>query len=95
MGNPLLEAIRGNKIIFTLNNGDTSAWIKHRENGFIYDEDDSMVDSMAHDIVELIKNPSLRDRIKENIKITERDKLWSWRERMEAEFLEINKLITC
>ncbi|MCK9392908.1 MAG: glycosyltransferase, partial [Syntrophales bacterium] len=33
VGNPLLEAIRANKIIFTLNNGDTSAWIKHRENG--------------------------------------------------------------
>ena len=95
VGNPLLEAIRANKIIFTLNNGDTSFWIKHRENGFIYDENDSMVDRMAHDIVDLISNPSLRDRIKENIRITEKEKLWTWNERMQAEFSDINKLVKC
>ena len=95
VGNPLLEAIRANKIIFTLNNGDTSAWIKHRENGFIYDENDSMVDRMAHDIVDLIGDPSLRDRIKENIRITEREKLWTWNERMQAEFSDIDKLVNC
>ncbi len=95
VGNPLLEAIRANKIIFTLNNGDTSAWIKHRENGFIYDENDSMVDRMAHDIVDLIGNPSLRNRIKENIRITEKEKLWTWNERMRAEFSDINKLVKC
>ena len=95
VGNPLLEAIRANKIIFTLNNGDTSAWIKHRENGFIYDENDSMVDRMALDIVDLIHNPSLRDRIKEKLRITEKEKLWTWNERMQAEFSEINKLVKC
>ena len=95
VGNPLLEAIRANKIIFTVNNGDTSAWIMHRENGFIYDENDSMVDRMAHDIVDLISNPSLRDRIKKNIRITEREKLWTWKERMQAEFSDINKLVEC
>ena len=95
VGNPLLEAIRANKIIFTINNGDTSAWIKHRENGFIYDEDNSMVDRMAHDIVELISSPSLRDRIRNNIRITEKEKLWTWKERMQAEFSEINNLFKC
>lgn len=95
VGNPLLEAIRANKIIFTLNNGDTSAWIRHRENGFIYDENDSMVNRMAHDIVDLISNPSLRDRIKENIRITEKEKLWTWNERMQAEFSDIDNLVKC
>ena len=93
VGNPLLEAIRANKIIFTLNNGDTSAWIKHRENGFIYDENDTMVDRMAHDIVDLISNPALREKIKKNIRITEKEKLWTWKERLHAEFSEINRLI--
>lgn len=93
VGNPLLEAIRANKIIFTLNNGDTSAWIKHRENGFIYDVNDSMIDRMAHDIVDLISNPSLRDIIKENIRITEKEKLWTWNERLQAEFSDIDKLV--
>ena len=40
VGNPLLEAIRHNKIIVTLNNGDTGDWIKHRVSGLIYDVDD-------------------------------------------------------
>ena len=93
VGNPLLEAIRANKIIFTLNNGDTSAWIKHRENGFIYDVDDSMIDRMAHDIVDLINTPSLSTKIKKNIKVTEKEKLWTWDERMQAEFIDIDKLV--
>ena len=93
VGNPLLEAIRANKIIFTLNNGDTSAWIKHRENGFIYDINDSTVDDMAHDIVDLISDPLLMDQIKRNIQITEQEKLWTWNERMQAEFSEIEKLV--
>ena len=94
VGNPLLEAIRANKIIFTLNNGDTSAWITHRENGFIYDINDSMVDRMAHDIVDLIGNPTLRDNIKRNIRITEKEKLWTWNERLQAEFSNIDKIVS-
>ncbi|MCK9392907.1 MAG: hypothetical protein M0Q01_15230 [Syntrophales bacterium] len=50
---------------------------------------------MAHDIVDLIGDPSLRDRIKENIRITEREKLWTWNERMQAEFSDIDKLVNC
>ena len=95
VGNPLLEAIRANKIIFTLNNGDTGAWIKHSENGFIYDEDESTVDRMAHDIVDLINTPALREKIRTNIKNTEKEKLWTWNERLQAEFSEINKLVEC
>jgi glycosyltransferase involved in cell wall biosynthesis len=94
VGNPLLEAIRANKFIFTLNNGDTSSWIKHGENGFIYDVDDSMIDRMAQDIVELINAPSLRDKIKKNIRVTEKEKLWTWGERMQAELSEIDKLVS-
>jgi glycosyltransferase involved in cell wall biosynthesis len=94
VGNPLLEAIRANKIIFTLNNGDTSDWITHRENGFIYDINDSTVDRMAHDIVDLIGNPTLRDNIKRNIRITEKEKLWTWDERLQAEFSDIDKLVS-
>jgi glycosyltransferase involved in cell wall biosynthesis len=94
IGNPLLEAIKANKIIFTLNNGDTGAWIKHRKNGFIYDIDESTIDRMAHDIVEVINTPELRDSIKQNIKITEKEKLWTWDERLQAEYSEIDKLVS-
>jgi len=93
VGNPLLEAIRANKIIFTLNNGDTSEWIKHKFNGFIYNIDETMYEKMAKDIVELIRNSKLRKKIILNIKKTEREKLWTWQERLRKEVEEVYNLI--
>jgi glycosyltransferase involved in cell wall biosynthesis len=93
VGNPLLEAIRANKMIFTLNNGDTYSWIEHGVNGFIYDIDDSMIDRMALDIVALAHSSALQDTIKRNIRATELEKLWTWDERLQAEFSEVEKLV--
>jgi len=94
VGNPLLEAIRANKIIFTLNTGDTSSWITHRENGFIYDVDDSMINRMAVDMIKVIDNSNLRDQIKKKLKVTEVERLWTWEERMEAEYVDIKQQLT-
>ncbi len=93
VGNPLLEAIRENKIIFTLNNGDTSSWIKHNENGFIYDVNDNLYDNVAKDVVRVLEDINLQDKIIQNIKYTEKAKLWTWDERLDAEYQEINKLV--
>jgi glycosyltransferase involved in cell wall biosynthesis len=93
VGNPLLEAIRANIPIFTLNNGDTSAWIKHRENGFIYDEDETTVDRIAVDIVDLMTNVPLLKYVKQNIKATEEEMLWTWDERLRAEYEDIEGLL--
>jgi len=93
VGNPLLEAIRANKIIFTLNIGDTSSWIKHSINGFIYDIDDMMIDQMANDILTVLNDPSIQKRITKNIKKTEDEKLWTWDERFKAEIDEVEKLL--
>jgi len=93
VGNPLLEAIRANKIIFTLDNGDTASWIRHGTNGFIYKVDDSMIERMARDLASLAHNPPLQDTIKRNIKATESEKLWTWDERLAAEFSDIAQLV--
>jgi glycosyltransferase involved in cell wall biosynthesis len=93
VGNPLLEAIRANKIIFTLNNGDTARWIQHKENGFIYDINENLYENMARDIYEVIQNQELQNKILENIKITEKEKLWTWDERMNAEVKEVERLL--
>ena len=93
VGNPLLEAIRANKIIFTLNNGDTSSWIKHKVNGFIYDIDENLPEKMATDLLELIKNNQLKEQILLNIQKTEKEKLWTWQERMQAEVKEVEALL--
>lgn len=93
VGNPLLEAIRTNKIIFTLNTGNTSRWISHGINGFIYDIQDNFLERMAMDIVKCLTDPVIRQNVIRNVRITEREKLWTWEERMNAEICEVNKLI--
>jgi glycosyltransferase involved in cell wall biosynthesis len=93
VGNPLLEAIRANKIIFTLNNGDTGKWIKHYENGFIYDIDINLYDIVAHDINILINNIELQKKIKENISKTEKLKLKTWDQRMMEEVQSVEMII--
>lgn len=92
VGNPLLEAIRANKIIFTLNNGDTSSWITHGLNGFIYDVDESTTDRVAQDIVRVAHDLRLQEFIQKNIKATELEKLWTWDERLHAEFEAVKSL---
>jgi len=92
VGNPLLEAIRCNKVIFTLNNGDTGSWIQHKQNGFIYDIDENLYKNMAHDISDLITDDQLREKIIKNIAVTEEEKLWTWQERMNAEVAEVENL---
>jgi len=95
VGNPLLEAIRANKIIFTLNNGDTGKWIAHKVNGFIYDpkDEDSAISDMAKDIYSLLKNDTFKNVLVENVKKIEKEKLWTWRERMDSEIYEVEKLL--
>ena len=92
VGNPLLEAIRANNIIFTLNNGDTGKWITHYYNGFIYDINDELYEKMAQDILNVINNKELYEYIKNNIRKTEKEKLWTWDERMNAEIKDVENL---
>jgi glycosyltransferase involved in cell wall biosynthesis len=93
VGNPLLEAIRAHKIIFTLNNGDTSHWIKHFENGFIYDISNDLVENISSDVVKLLKDPALEEKIIKKVIQLEKSKVWTWDERLEAEVRETEKLI--
>lgn len=93
VGNPLLEAIRSHRIIFTLDNGDTSSWIKHKENGFIYPINDNLTDQMAQDVIKLLNDKKLQKTIIKNITKTEKAKLWTWEERFKAEINEVKKLL--
>lgn len=92
VGNPLLEAIRANRIIVTLDNGDTADWIIHKENGLIYDHRKIDFNVIAQDIIELSNNKNLLDYIKENIKETEKNKLWTWQERLDKEIEVVSNL---
>lgn len=93
VGNPLLEAIRANKIIFTLNNGDTATWITHENNGFIYDINDDLLENMAKDVIKIARDKNLQEKIITNITSTSETKLWTWRHRMCEEIKEVEKLL--
>jgi len=93
VGNPLLEAIRAKKVILTLDNGDTARWIRHRENGFLYPVDDEVPARIAADVAELMRDPGLRGRILAGIAATERERLWTWKERLDAEVREVEALL--
>ncbi|WP_413944581.1 glycosyltransferase family 4 protein [Bdellovibrio sp. HCB-162] len=95
VGNPLLEAIRANKVIFTLNNGDTGKWINHKVNGFIYDIDDCVdyLKQMADDIHLVLESVELREQILKNLRETEHNKLWTWDDRLNEELFWIEKLL--
>lgn len=99
VGNPLLEAISHNKIVVTLNNGDTGEWIQHFINGLIYSVDDDLdldvqdYQKIAKDIVNVLENRDLFDTLKSNLLLVEKKKLWTWEERFTAELDEVNKIL--
>lgn len=92
VGNPLLEAIRANKIIVTLNNGDTGSWIKHDENGLIYNFTDNFFNQAAQDIQTLVCNKIKRENILKQLSCTELNRLYTWDERLYKEEKEILNL---
>jgi glycosyltransferase involved in cell wall biosynthesis len=85
VGNPLLEAIRANKIIVTLSNGDTGKWIKHKVNGLIYEPNSINYTQIAKDIFDIMQNESLKADIKKAVIKTEFDYLLTWEERLNKE----------
>lgn len=93
VGNPMLEAVRAHKLIFTLDNGDTGKWIRHGENGFIYPAEDGSVIPMAADLDRVMVNPSLRAKIQRGVVETERKRLWTWPQRLGAEVSELCRLV--
>ncbi|MFT4644163.1 MAG: glycosyltransferase involved in cell wall biosynthesis [Planctomycetota bacterium] len=93
VGNPLLEAIRTHKIIFTLNNGDTASWIQHKKNGFIFDENENLLENISSEIENLFSGKYNKEEILTEIVKTEKTKLWTWEERMNEEVAVVENLI--
>jgi len=92
VGNPLLEAIRTHKIIFTLNNGDTSSWIKHKKNGFIFEENEDLLENISTEINSIIIGKYSKKAIIAEIVKTEKEKLWTWEERLNKEVEVVDSL---
>ena len=99
VGNPLLEAIRHNKVILTLNNGDTGEWITHRVSGFIYEVNDDRdlgsndYEIIAQDVISVLNDPHLYNDITEGVKAVEAAKLWTWEQRLQTEIKRVELLL--
>ncbi|GCC52466.1 group 1 glycosyl transferase [Chryseotalea sanaruensis] len=97
VGNPLLEAIRANKLIITINNGDTGSWIQHNYNGLIYDisgQDLHQQDytKIGQDVLEILHNHERFTNLKKNLLKTEEERLWTWSQRMTHEVETVENL---
>lgn len=99
VGNPLLEAIRHNKVIVTLNNGDTGEWIKHKVSGLIYNVNDDRdlgsedYKTIAEDVIRVLNDEALRDKITNGVRAVEKKKLWTWDERLNTEVTRVELLL--
>lgn len=92
VGNPLLEAIRANKIIFTLNNGDTGSWIKHKETGFIYNSNENFAPNVVKDLDLIYNNSDIKDQILLNLRDLAQTRLKNWEERFDMEVQTVESL---
>lgn len=93
VGNPLLEAIKSNLIIVTLNNGDTGSWIEHNKNGLIYDSVEISMRDFASDVLRLMQDQGWNFTIRQEVMKTAKSKLWSWEERLDREVALVGALL--
>jgi len=95
MGNPLIEAMTAGKCIVTLNNGDTGTIIKDKINGVLLEEsnEEGLINNISQNIINLLKTPQLREKLGKNAKEFAKKNFWTWKERMNTEIKEIEKLL--
>lgn len=94
VANPLFEAMRLNKLIVTINNGSTGLWIKHMDNGLIYNEGFIDAKKISDDIVFLVSNEPELSSLLSNLSKTADEKLWTWDQRLQYEYQAVSALIS-
>lgn len=91
VGNPLLEAMMAGKCIITLNNGDTSQFVKDEYNGILLEYDE--LPTLPNIIKRLLADEELRNQLGANARKFAEENFWSWDERMEAEVRAVEALL--
>ncbi|MFW5977001.1 MAG: glycosyltransferase [Candidatus Nanoarchaeia archaeon] len=93
LGNPFLEAMNAEKPIFTFENNELKKIIKHKKNGFIYENKSSNYKVIAKDINKYLENNKFQEEMKKNIKKTKKEIIITWEERIKKEIKEVKKLL--
>jgi len=91
VGNPLLEAMINEKCIVTLNVGDTNKFIFNNQNGILLNKAD--LNKLPETIIKLLNNYKKHEDLGKRAKIFADKNFWTWKQRINAELLETNKLI--
>jgi glycosyltransferase involved in cell wall biosynthesis len=91
MGNPLLEAMSCGKCIITLNTGDTSQLIHHKENGVLLELGE--LPHLPQVICGLLEDAKLRQRLGQKAREFALEHFWTWDERMEEEISTVERII--
>lgn len=91
VGNPLLEAMSCGKPIITLDNGDTSMFIKNMENGVILKMDE--IDKVSEWMYRLYSDRNLAESIGASARKYSENNFWSWEDRMKHEIQDVKLLL--
>jgi glycosyltransferase involved in cell wall biosynthesis len=91
VGNPLLEAMSCGKCIITLDVGGTNKFIFNNQNGILLKTND--LNKLPKIIIMLLKDNNLRKSLGKAAKNFADKNFWTWKERIDTELSEVNKLI--
>lgn len=91
VGNPLLEAMTLGKPVITLDVGTTNTVVTNGENGILLQYED--LPQLGSVMEKLAKDPQLRERLGSAAEEYARKNLRTWKERMNIEFKEVEKLL--
>lgn len=91
VGNPLLEAMSCGKPIITLDNGDTSMFIKNMKNGVLLSMTE--IDKVADYMYKLFIDKSMAVSLGAAARKFAEDNFWSWEDRMNMEIREVESLL--
>lgn len=91
VGNPLLEAMSSGKTIITLDNGDTSMFIKNMETGILISP--NHLEEIPEHMVNLYNNKQLSMNLGNSARKFAENNFWSWEQRMSEELKAVEGLL--
>jgi glycosyltransferase involved in cell wall biosynthesis len=91
VGNPLLEAMCCGMAPVAVDAGDTRSLVRDGETGRLLPSGDA--GAVARAVIELARDPSLRERLAAGARGYADEHFWTWDERLRAELEEVERLV--
>ena len=85
-----MQTMINEKCIITFNVGDTNKFIFNNQNGILLNKTD--INKLPETIIESLNNDKKCKDLDKRAKIFADKNFWTWKQRIDAEILEIDKL---